>query len=289
MSELSEALRRVAATATRHPSVAALRDALARRRGRRRSALTVLTTAGVLAGSATLVLRVSGENGGVVSAGGGTVPSTTAGGPMSSAYLGDGFCEPELTNAGFRIRPPGPSQVPAHTAEAAIAQARLYTDNASGTYSAYFAVVENPIGSQIGFDGAAARSMWVVEVRGLVPSPRSTDVHLRGGASNPAFSGRMVAFIDDATLTRAGAWAACGEGLTSTTNTTSGSVDVPNLTGIPADQASAVLHRLGLIVVRSDDQRSAGVQAGLVLSQTPLPGSRVLVGSQVILVVSAGP
>jgi len=122
------------------------------------------------------------------------------------------FCEPELTNAGYRITAVDPGAMPVHSREAAIEQARVHAGNDSGSYDAYFASVRNPAAANVGLgDPETARTTWVVEASDVMPPPRSTDVHLRGGPPNPNISGpyRMVIFVDDATLARASAWAAC--------------------------------------------------------------------------------
>lgn len=115
---------------------------------------------------------------------------------------------------------------------------------------------------------------------GVVPSPPTG----RGGAWNPNLypSYRMVAFIDDAAGTRAGAWAACYE------EPAAALVDIPNLLGLQVAEATARLAQLELKVA-IQEQRSSNVPRGIVMGQDPPAGSRGAVGSQVTLELSAGP
>lgn len=282
MSELPESLRRAAATPTRDPSVAELQEELRHRHRRRRVAMGVLTGVGVLAASAVLVTSLQGDGQSVVSATGEPATPTTVQAPLGRAHLGDGFCEPQLTNAGYRISPARPDVVPALTEGAAIEQARVYVGNDSGTFSAYFAMVRNPVADHAGLGSSdVPRATWVVEVSGVVPSPPTG----RGGVPNPNLypSYRMVAFIDDATGTRAGAWSACYE-----ESQAAALVDIPNVLGVQVVQATAWLAQLGLKVA-IQEERSSDVPRGVVMGQDPPAGSRSAVGSQVVLELSSGP
>ena len=281
MSELTEALRRAAATPTREPSVAELQEELRDRRRRRRVMTAVMSGLGVVVASAVLVTSLQGDGQSVVSAAGDPVTPTTVQGPPGRAHLGDGFCEPQLTNAGYRISPARPEVVPALTEGAAIEQARVYVGNDSGTFSAYFAMVRNPVADKVLGGGEVPRATWVVEVSGVVPSPPTG----RGGAPNPNLypSYRMVAFIDDATGTRAGAWSACYE-----ESAAAALVDIPNVLGVQVAQATASLAQLGLKVA-IQEQQSSNFPRGVVIGQDPPAGSRSAVGSQVVLELSSGP
>jgi serine/threonine-protein kinase len=65
-------------------------------------------------------------------------------------------------------------------------------------------------------------------------------------------------------------------------------VEVPAVAGVPVDQASAALARLGLGVTRTDAP-SPSAAAGLVLDSDPAAASRVERGTAVRLRVSSGP
>lgn len=236
---------------------------------------------GVVAASAVLVSSLQGDGQSVVSAAGDPVIPTTVQGPPGRAHLGDGFCEPQLTQAGYRISPAPPDSMPALTEEAAIEQARVYVGNDSGTFSAYFAMVRNPVADKVLGGGEVLRATWVVEASGVVPSPPTG----RGGSGNPNLypSYRMVAFIDDPTGSRVGAWAACYE-----EPAAAAVVDIPNLLGLQLPEATARLAQLGLKVA-IQEQRSSDVPRGLVMGQDPPAGSRSAVGSQVVLALSSGP
>ncbi len=96
-----------------------------------------------------------------------------------------------------------------HAKEAAIEKARAYAGTESGRYDAYVASVRSPAAPTVSVgDSGTARPTWVVEASDVALPQRSTDPLLRGGATNPG-PYRMVVFVDDATLTTAGAWAAC--------------------------------------------------------------------------------
>ncbi|MDQ6838767.1 MAG: hypothetical protein M3137_10665, partial [Actinomycetota bacterium] len=129
--------------------------------------------------------------------------------PGAGAHLGDGFCEPDLANAGFQISALPPGVAASHAKEAAIEKARAYAGTESGRYDAYVASVRSPAAPTVGVgDSGTGRPTWVVEASDVALPQRSTDPLLRGGPTNPG-PYRMVVFVDDATLTTAGAWAAC--------------------------------------------------------------------------------
>lgn len=65
-------------------------------------------------------------------------------------------------------------------------------------------------------------------------------------------------------------------------------VEVPDVLGLSLDDATAVIEEAGL-TVRSDEVFSSDVDAGLVVSQSPQPGTRVESGAEVGLSVSKGP
>jgi len=66
-------------------------------------------------------------------------------------------------------------------------------------------------------------------------------------------------------------------------------VQVPSVTGMPSETAGEVLETRRLRVVVRERRPSPSVQENVVLEQTPLAGSRVPSGSEVTVVVSAGP
>lgn len=182
--------------------------------------------------------------------------------------------------------------IPTLTEAAAIDQARVYVGNRSGSFGAYLAMVRNPLAANVG-TADVPRTTWVVEVSNIVSPPPGArgpdrDPTLRGGAANPSVSDRMVAFIDDATGTRAGAWSACSDEPPTSVAPAANAVDIPNLKGQQVAEATAKLWQLGL-QVGVEEQRTPDVPRGIVMAQSPLAGSRSAVGSQVILQVSAGP
>jgi len=63
-------------------------------------------------------------------------------------------------------------------------------------------------------------------------------------------------------------------------------VQVPNLLGRPAEQATAVLAAKGLQLGRVDYSPVPGMETGIILSQAPLPAIEVDAGSSVNLTVS---
>lgn len=287
MRDLTDALRRAAAKPTQEPSMADLRRQLHDRQRHRRVAVRAMSGVAVVTAGALLIGGLRDDDRTVVTAAGDRGHATTVDAPSGRAHVGDGFCEPQLTDAGFRISPANPAVVPSLTEAAAIEQARVYVGNGSGTFSAYFAMVRNPVADKVlGTD--VPRTMWVVQARDVAPSPRSTDPHLRPGAPNPFLSTRMVAFIDDATGTRVGAWGDCSDEPPVSVTPAANVVDIPNLLGRQVADATATLFQLGLEVA-IEEQRTPNVPRGIVMAQTPLAGSRSAVGSQVTLQVSAGP
>jgi hypothetical protein len=132
--------------------------------------------------------------------------------------VGDGFCEPQLTNAGFRISPPAAGAVPAHTKEAVLELARSLPGTGTGPYDGYFASVHNPIAQKVTPGAADTRKpTWVVEASDVIPPTRSTAMNSGnasgGGIADVDRSGplRMVVFVDDATLTSVGIFGDCEE------------------------------------------------------------------------------
>lgn len=211
MSDLSEALRRAAAKPITHPSLAELQAELSRRHRRRRVGWVMVSAIVVVGIGGAAMLRPLPDSGRVVrAAGDGHSSETTVQAP--GAHVGDGFCEPQLTNAGFRITPPAAGAAPAQTKAAALELARSLPGTGTGSYDGYFASVRNPIALKVN-PGAAdtPRPTWVVEASDVIPPTRSTDVHLRGGAANVDRPGpyRMVVFVDDATLTSVGIFGDC--------------------------------------------------------------------------------
>jgi serine/threonine-protein kinase len=65
-------------------------------------------------------------------------------------------------------------------------------------------------------------------------------------------------------------------------------VEVPDVTGDPADNAAAALSQKGFEVARADDQFSDSVPSGSVISQDPKGGVNAAPGSTVTLTVSKG-
>lgn len=212
MSDLSEALRRAAAKPITHPSLAELHAELSRRHRRRRVGWVMVASIVVVGLGGAAMLRPLPDGGRVVrAAGDGHSSDTTV--QASGARVGDGFCEPQLTNAGFRITAPAAGAVPAQTKEAALELARSLPGTGTGNYDGYFASVRNPIAQKV-IPGAAdtPRPTWVVEASDVIPPTRSTEVGLRGGG--PANVDRpgpywMVVFVDDATLTSVGIFGDC--------------------------------------------------------------------------------
>jgi hypothetical protein len=294
VNDLTEALRRAAATPTHEPSVAELQRELRDRQRRRRVAGGVFSGVAVVATSAILVAALGGGDRRIVNATGHPAPARTTQAPFGRAHLGDGFCEPHLTNAGYRITPAPADVIPTLTLAAAIDRARVYVSNGSGSFHAYLAMVRNPLAANVGLGTAEVpRTTWVVEVSNIVsPSPGARgpdrDPSLRPGVANPSVSDRMVAFIDDATGTQAGAWSGCSDEPPTSVAPAGNTVDIPNLRGQQVTEASAKLRQLGLQVA-VEERRTPDVPRGIVMAQDPLPGSRSMVGSQVILQVSSGP
>lgn len=68
-----------------------------------------------------------------------------------------------------------------------------------------------------------------------------------------------------------------------------GAIQVPDVRGMNEATARWTLSSLGLVVGTVDGQYSATVAAGLVITQTPLPGERVPSGHVIDLVISLGP
>jgi hypothetical protein len=142
--DLTDALRQAAERPARDPSLSELQLELQQRHRRRRVAFGIGCCAGVIAISGALLGILPGDRPHVVSTAGPTTPTTVHASP-GRAHIGDGFCSPQLTNAGYRIMPAGSGVVPGLTEDAAIGEARLYVGNGSGTFSAYFAMVRNPL------------------------------------------------------------------------------------------------------------------------------------------------
>ena len=66
--------------------------------------------------------------------------------------------------------------------------------------------------------------------------------------------------------------------------------DVPDLTGLTAQEAQEALDEAGLLLnSQVNEERSDSVEAGQVLSQNPAAGSQISKGTQVSITVSAGP
>lgn len=280
MSDLTEALARAAAPPTREPSVAELHHELRIRDRRRRLALGVLSGFAVVAATGLLFITLRPDDQRVVSAtGGSATPSSVPLDPVG-AHAGDRFCEPQLTNAGYRIMAPAQGVVPNTTEQAAIEQARAYVGNETGSFGAYLAMVSNPVAEKFGLVPMdVARLTWVVEVSGIVPSPRGTN--LRGGAVNPEIQPpyRMVAFVDDATGTGMGTWAACSQGETTAV--------VASPTTAPAARAATSPTTLSSTTVSSPSAPTTGtpvppsstpeVTTSTVPLQNPAPGCGGLV------------
>ena len=66
-------------------------------------------------------------------------------------------------------------------------------------------------------------------------------------------------------------------------------VIVPNLLGRPAIQAEAVLAAKGLRLGKMREELAPGIDPGIILTQMPLPGEEVNVGTWVTLSVSQSP
>lgn len=64
---------------------------------------------------------------------------------------------------------------------------------------------------------------------------------------------------------------------------------VPELTGLSRQGADVLLHERGLRMEVSRERPTTEAEPGTVLEQTPLPGSRVLRGAPVRIVVATGP
>lgn len=65
-------------------------------------------------------------------------------------------------------------------------------------------------------------------------------------------------------------------------------VVVPTLTGLRPNQARKLLEPEGLMLVVSQQRADPKVEQGLILSQTPMEGSRVKSGSEVRVIISKG-
>ena len=65
--------------------------------------------------------------------------------------------------------------------------------------------------------------------------------------------------------------------------------DVPDLRGVPLQNALAVLADSGLVVERIDSLRHPTIPAGVVVGQSPLPGPTALPGAALRIAVSVGP
>jgi beta-lactam-binding protein with PASTA domain len=63
----------------------------------------------------------------------------------------------------------------------------------------------------------------------------------------------------------------------------------PDVVGLPADRAGAVLKAFGLSIGRQETKEEEGRPAGTVTAQTPAAGERVRKGTSVVLVVAATP
>jgi serine/threonine-protein kinase len=70
---------------------------------------------------------------------------------------------------------------------------------------------------------------------------------------------------------------------------TGGEVDVPDLTGKNVMEATQVLHLRGLTLKPVDTQNDFNVPKNHILSQDPIPGSRVKQNRTVRIILSAGP
>lgn len=66
-------------------------------------------------------------------------------------------------------------------------------------------------------------------------------------------------------------------------------VEAPDVTGLPLEEAEALLEDAGLRPQASGTRVSVDVKAGHVIAQFPAPGTRLEKGSPVGLVISAGP
>jgi beta-lactam-binding protein with PASTA domain len=66
-------------------------------------------------------------------------------------------------------------------------------------------------------------------------------------------------------------------------------VTVPDLTGRTVNQSERAVDRAGLTLLRGGQLPNPRMRAGRVLMQTPLPGEEVARGTQVRIVLSAGP
>jgi eukaryotic-like serine/threonine-protein kinase len=65
-------------------------------------------------------------------------------------------------------------------------------------------------------------------------------------------------------------------------------LEVPDLTGIPVSEGYDKLTALHLFLVKDGDQYNATIPAGAIVSQVPLPGSKVKAGRQIKVIVSRG-
>ncbi len=66
------------------------------------------------------------------------------------------------------------------------------------------------------------------------------------------------------------------------------SVEIPSITNLEPEQARMLLQSSGLLMVISDSRENAEVEAGRILEQNPLPGSRLKQGTAVNVVLSTG-
>ena len=64
-------------------------------------------------------------------------------------------------------------------------------------------------------------------------------------------------------------------------------VQVPNLLGRPLDQATAVLEARGLLLGKTEQDYVPEIEAGTVLTQVPLPGEEIEVGTFVDLTIAS--
>lgn len=67
-----------------------------------------------------------------------------------------------------------------------------------------------------------------------------------------------------------------------------GEVDVPDLTGLTSAEAYERLTVLKLFLTKDGEQHNAVIPAGNIISQNPLPGSRVKAGRKIKVIISKG-
>ncbi len=65
-------------------------------------------------------------------------------------------------------------------------------------------------------------------------------------------------------------------------------VQVPNLSGLTAEEASAILKKNGLVLEEAARRNDPQVETGLILAQDPPPGSSIKIDRKVKVVVSLG-